>query len=283
MVVNGNASGAGDPERMLAEVVRHLGPAGERADGRVTSSEAELRDALGENGHGRVVLVGGDGTLHSALNLGLPLPEIALVPVGRANNVARALGLPQDVAEAARVAASGTARPLDVLRVETDRRTLYCVEGVSAGIQADARARYHGENSADLRAGVEAFARALRDYHPYPVDLSVDGQPGFVGEAAQIFLSNLPYFAFGFRVDPVAQPDDGLLEAIVMEAASRRRVARLLISAYRGTHLERAGVTLRRAREVLIRSRLPLTGDGQPLEAGCATVSVEQGLLRIAS
>ena len=55
--------------------------------------------------------------------------------------------------------------------------------------------------------------------------LRVDGAPLFDGQAAQVFLSNLPYFGFGFHVDPVADPTDGRLEAIVLRGgdATRRR------------------------------------------------------------
>lgn len=282
MVVNGNASGVTDRERLLAEVIRHVSETGSRAVGRITSSEAEFRDAVDEAAGRRLVLVGGDGMLHSALNLGIPLPEVAFVPVGRANNVARALGLPRDVAGAARVAATASALPLDVLRVESDRGISYCVEGLSAGVHAEARSHYAGENSSDVRAGASAFADALRRYRPYPVELVVDGRPGFLGEAAQVFLSNLPFFAFGFRIDPLARPADGLLEAIVIEARSRLRVARLLVSAYRGTHLRQAGVSVRKAHEAVISGRLPLTGDASPLGSGSAAVTVEQGRLSVA-
>jgi diacylglycerol kinase (ATP) len=283
VVVNGRASKTRDAERLLSEVVGHVSATGARAIGRITPTETAFAEAVEEARGGRVVLVGGDGALHTALNLGIPLPEIAFVPAGRANNVARALGVPRDLGDAARVAATANARPLDVLRVESDTGRMYCVEALSAGVQADARSRYGGENSADLRAGVSALAEALRGYHPYPVDLVVDGRPGFLGEAAQVFLSNMPFYGFGFRVDPLARPADGLLEAIVIEARTPLRVARLLLSAYRGTLLRRVGVTVRRAREAVIRTRLPLTGDASPLGAGPVSVTVEQGLLRVAS
>jgi diacylglycerol kinase family enzyme len=283
VVVNGKASGTPDADRLLSEVMRHVTGAGAHAVGRITASEDALREAVEEAQGSRLVLVGGDGTLHKALNLGMRLPEVALIPAGRANNVVRGLGMPRDVATAARVAATADARPLDVLRVESDRGMLWCVEALSAGIQADARSHYTGENSADLRAGVSALAGTVRRYHPYELDLMIDGRPGFHGQAAQVFLSNLPFFGFGFRVDPLARPADGLLEAIVVEAGSPLRVARLLLSAYRGTLLRRVGVTMRRAQEAVIRSPLPLTGDASPLGAGPASVTVEQGRLQVAS
>lgn len=282
-VVNGSASGVGDARALADVVCAELRAAGARADAVVTRSEPELAEVLAGAGGRRVALVGGDGTLHAAVNQAVDLPDLAIVPVGRANNVARALGVPLDLRGAASVAANALSRPLDVLRVETDAGREWCVEGVSAGLQADARSRYAGENSGDVRGGAQAFASALREFEPYDVALCADGSRAFAGGAAQVFLSNLPYFAFGFRVDPLARPRDGLLEAIVLEAASRIDVARLMWSVYRGRHLGRPGVRVARARDAVLTGPVPLAGDGTPLGTGSATVSVEQGRVRVAA
>jgi diacylglycerol kinase (ATP) len=283
VAVNGNASKSREGDRLLAEVSGELRRHGADVSGRVTASEDDLRDLL-EGAEGRrVVLVGGDGTVHSAVNLGVSLPELALIPAGRANNVARALGVPADIAEAARIAATAPARPLDVLKVGTEGGCRYCVEALSAGLQADARAAYDGENSGDLWAGVRAFAGALRRYQPYAVELQADGTPAYSGPAAQVFLSNLPYFGFGFRVDPVARMGDGKAEAIVLEAGSRADALRMLLSVYRGSHLNGDRGSVRRTSRAQIDTPLPLTCDGTPLGVGSASVRVEQGKLRVAS
>jgi diacylglycerol kinase (ATP) len=281
-VVNGSASGARHAHALLERVTSALADAGARAEGVVTESEAELGRVLGEAEGRRVALVGGDGTLHAAVNQPVELPELAIVPTGRANNVARALGVPLDLRGAASVAANALACPLDVLRVDTPAGREWVVEGLSAGLQADARSRYSGENSADVRGGVQAFASALREYHPFDVALHADSVE-YEGPAAQVFLSNLPYFGFGFRVDPLARPRDGLFEAIVLEAASRIDVARLMWSVYRGRHLGRPGVRVSRARDAVLTGPVPLAADGTPLGTGSATVSLEQGRLRVAA
>ena len=133
------------------------------------------------------------------------------------------------------------------------------------------------------RGGAAALAAAVREFHPYDVALHADGAAAYEGHAAQVFLSNLPYFGFGFHVDPLARPRDGLLEAIVLEAESRIDVARLMWSVYRGRHLERAGVRVARAHDAVLTGPVPLAGDGTPLGTGSATVSVEQGRLRVAA
>src|SRR5918997_1366962 len=70
-----------------------------------------------------------------------------------ANNIARAFDIPGRVADAAELAATAAARPVDLLRVSSGGSCMYCVEALSAGLQADARARYHPHNSSDLREG----------------------------------------------------------------------------------------------------------------------------------
>jgi diacylglycerol kinase (ATP) len=242
-----------------------------------------LWEALLTAGSRRVVLVGGDGSLHSAANAPLEqLPELALVPAGRANNVARALGIPTDRLGAVAVAADAPARRLDALLVETPERRLYAVEAVSAGFHAAARAGYGGENSADLRQGVQALARAVVHYAPYEVRSRVDHVPLGSGEAAQLFVSNFPYFGFGFRIAPGADPRDGRLEAILIEARGRAALLRLLRAAYRGHHIGRPGVRLVTGRRAELTAPLPLVADATPLGTTTATVTVAAGRLRVA-
>jgi diacylglycerol kinase (ATP) len=230
----------------------------------------------------RLVLVGGDGTVHALANLELPeLPPAALLPAGRANNVARALGIPVDWDAAAQLAVRGRATTVDALRVRTPRRTLFAVEGVSAGFHAAARHRYDGTNSADLAAGVRALAVELRAFRPGHVALRVDGAPLFDGAAAQVFLSNLPYFGFGFHVDPLADPSDGRLEAIVLEAATRADVVRMLAAARGGRHLDRPGATWSSGMSAQLERPLPVVADAQPLGVTTVTVTVAAARLRL--
>jgi membrane protein DedA with SNARE-associated domain/diacylglycerol kinase family enzyme len=286
LVVNGHASGIEDPERMADELLAVLEELGADAESAVTYSEPQLWDVLrfaAEFGW-RVVLVGGDGTLHAAANAPLPrLPELALVPAGRANNIARALGIPTEGLEALAVAANASARPLDALRVATPDRFIYALEAVSAGFQAEARADYRAENSADLRQGLRALGRAIWRYRPYDASVRVDGKAIRSTSAAQLFFSNLPFFGFGFEVAPGADPADGRLEAIVLEARGRTRLLRLLAAARRGRHIGRRGVMRMPAKRVKLSEPLPLVADAVPLGTTTATVSVEPGRLRVAS
>src|SRR5215207_1614863 len=286
LVVNGRASGIEDPERAADELLAVLEELGADAESAVTYSEQQLWDVLGfASASGwRVVLVGGDGTLHAAANAPLArLPELALIPAGRANNIARALGIPTDRMRALAVAASAPTTPLDALRVATPDRFIYALEAVSAGFQAEARADYRAENSADLRQGLRALARAVRRFRPYGASVRVDGELIRSTSAAQLFFSNLPFFGFGFEVAPGADPADGRFEAILLEARGRTRLLRLLAATRRGRHIGRRGVSRRRASRVQLTEPLPLVADAVPLGRTTATVSVERGRMRVAT
>jgi diacylglycerol kinase family enzyme len=282
LIVNARASGAGEATEVLARATSALRAAGGRVHARLTADEAELAAAVRGAGDRRLVLVGGDGTVHALANLDLPaLPPAGLLPAGRANNIANALGIPVDWAAAAELAVRGRPAPVDVLQVVTPERTLYAVEGVSGGFHAAARHRYRGENSADLAAGVRALASELAAFRGHHLVLSADGAPMFDGPAAQVFLSNLPLFGFGFRVDPMADPADGRLEAVVLDAQTRRGVVGLLAAAKRGTHIGRVGVSWRRATRARLELPMPLVADAQPLGVTTATVTVDPGRLRL--
>lgn len=101
-------------------------------------------------------------------------------------------------------------------------------------------------------------------------------------DAAQLFLSNLPYFGFGFEVAPGADAADGRLDAILIEARGRPALVRLLAATYRGRHLGRPGVRRRSGRRAVLTEPLPLVADATPLGVTTAIVSVDRGRLRVA-
>ena len=279
VIVNANASGSRRAETLVAAVEAVAEDSGVDAAVVTTASMSELERQLHRGDERRIVLVGGDGSLHAAANLSDSALQLALLPAGRANNIANAMGIPTDPRAAAWLALHGSPQPFDVLRVEVGERVLRVVEGLSAGFQAMARASYTGVNSGDLRAGTRSLLQAITSFHPWHGEVEVDGRKVFGGDVAQIFVSNLPLFGFGFRVDPPADPTDGRLEVITARAGTRHELASLLRHAYRGTHIGRPGVSLQYGQRAVVRGCLPLAGDAEPLGLGDAVVSVEPGAI----
>ena len=195
----------------------------------------------------RIVVAGGDGTVgcaaDAAARAAVPL---GVVPVGTANDFARALDLPTDVTRAAELAATGGRTvALDLGRF--DGRPF--VNAASAGLSPVAARRARGLKRilgpfayavGALRAGLSAT--------PVTARVTVDGEVAFDGRAWQVIVGLTGAFGGGAEVD--ADPADGRFDVVVIEAGSR---ARLVIHGYglRAGRVERqAGVHSARGEQV---------------------------------
>lgn len=279
LVVNGHASGASKTRR-LEHAHSLLVGLGAMVESLVTDGVDQLAEAI--DPERRLVVLGGDGTLHAVANLPGPLPEIALIPAGRANNVARSLGIPTDPYLAGRLALEGRARPLDLLEVEAGGRRYAAVEGVSVGFLAMARAQYESENSADALEALRAGAATLARFQAPELALAWEGG-ALEAPTAQLFAANLPRYGPKLRVAPGADPRDGLMDVVALAAVGRGGLAGMLARLRRGTHLAAAGVRSWRAAELSVATggRSPVIADSTDMGPGPARIAVLPGAVRL--
>jgi diacylglycerol kinase (ATP) len=281
LVANENASGIGGRRETIERAAWFLRQRGAIVQATSTASARELDELVSEEER-RVVLLGGDGTLHGVANVHGPTPEVALLPFGRANNVAHALGVPLDLAHAAALAVNGRSVALDGIAVEAPGVSMRAVEGVSVGFHAEARARYRSVNSADTKAGVAAALGALAHFEPVSVALDVDGDVE-VRRVGQLFVVNFPFFGPRLPVAPAADPTDGTLELVELEAGGRLTLAAQFARLRRGTHLDRKGVRIRSARKVRITTcgRSPIVADTTVLSEGPVELTARPRTIRL--
>lgn len=258
LVANGNASGLSRRPHLVQDSAQLLRSAGARVETRVTTSLEEL-DWLLASAERRVVLLGGDGSVHAAAN-SPARGELAIIPAGGANNIARSIGIPTDLAGAARLAVEGASRAVDAISVTTPTGTRVAVEGISVGFHAIARTRYTAKNSADVAEGIRAGLRAVSGFEAPTIALSLDGASSLV-TVAQLFVANMPLYGPSLRVAP-ADPTDELLDVVAI-AGGRGTLLALAPRLRRGTHLGHAAVSHARARSVKISThgRSPIIAD----------------------
>ena len=281
LVANANASGLNGRRETVDRAASLLRSFGAFVETRWTGSAGELDEFVSEEER-RIVLIGGDGTLHAVANICGHKPEVALLPRGRANNMARALGVPLGLKSAARLAVQGIAHPIDGIAVEALGRTMTALEGVSVGFHAQARALYRGVNSADTAAGVAAAVRAFTHFEPVSLALEIDGESE-VRHVGQLFVVNFPLFGPRLSVAPGADPGDGVLEVVELDAGNRARLARDLVLLKRGTHVGNAGVKIRPARQVRLApdGRSPVVADTTVLSPGPVELAVRRRAVQV--
>lgn len=216
------------------------------------------QDALG--GLDALVVVGGDGMVHTGVNLvaGTATP-LGIVPAGTGNDVARALDLPlADPAAAtdrAVAALTGSAvRVVDAVRVTGDDG-LPCrwFAGVlGAGFDAVVNERANGWSWPRGRARYTlAVARELPVFRQRRYTVELDGAAWEVS-AMLVAVANAASYGGGMRVAPHAVMDDGLLDVVVAGPISRTVFVRVFPSVFSGGHLDHPAVTVRRARRVRV-------------------------------
>jgi diacylglycerol kinase (ATP) len=282
LMANGSASRVGRSREALEDVRRSLTSRGVRVETHRTESLAELAAVWPAFEGRRVVLFGGDGTVHAAANLGPGPSELAIVPAGRANNIARALRIPLDFRAAAELAVEGRRRLVDLISATAPGRSRLVVEGVSVGLHARARASYQAPNSADVVAAVRSGLRAARSFDGVTLSLSSDGVPEVL-TLGQLFVANLPLFAFGLRVAPDARPNDGLLDVVALPWAGRARIIPMVARLRRGTHVNRPGTRTWTAARIRVATdgRSPLIADTTNLGRGPVTLEVVPSALAV--
>ena len=279
LVVNARArSGSGD---LPARAERALRAAGATVDVERTEDESAFAAVCARAGARRVVLLGGDGTVHAAANTGVAA-DFALLPGGMANNVARALRIPRDLDAAARLAVTGSPRGVDVIAASAGGVTRFVVEGLSIGLHAVARTQYRAANSDALLDGVRSAVWGIRRFSGATAELRLDGADAVSVGLGQLFVANLPYFAFGLRVAPMALADDGAFDVVALPPAARRAVPAQVVRLWRGRHVGRAGVRVWRARSAeLVPHGSPVIADTVELPPGPVRLEARPGALRL--
>jgi len=234
---------------------------------------------------GMVIVVGGDGTIHEALNglVGSPV-RLALIPTGTANDLASYFGLPGDIEKASEVIQRGNFQPTDVIQVN-DR---YYITAGGVGFPSDVAAlanrikrnswfgRLLARSLASKLYIVSAtwaiFARAK-----HTVTRVRSAGRDLASDILSLTVSNQPLLGGKFRISPGAVNDDGRADVcLIPNSKSALGVLVVILKVLFGRHVNSASVRTWRADRLEIEAERPLTflGDGE-LELTAAKFTIQ--------
>jgi diacylglycerol kinase (ATP) len=217
------------------------------------------REAL-RAGYDCVVAAGGDGTVHAVVNGLAPdfgRARLAVLPLGTGNDLRRTLAVPDDPLEALAVLDAGRERRIDLIRVETPKQTCYAVNTASGGFSGQLEEVLTDELKAAWGplAYLRGAAAVLPDLTGYRTTLRFDDGPSEPVEALNVIVANGRYAAKGWPVAPRADPEDGLLDVVVVRYAPLLDLAGVAARLLAGDYLNGEGVLHRRARRVRVESQ----------------------------
>jgi diacylglycerol kinase (ATP) len=227
------------------------------------------------------IVAGGDGSLclaaPSLVETGLTL---GILPTGTANDLARTLGIPPDLEQAADIILAGHRRRIDLGSV--NGKPFFNV--ASIGLSTDL-AR---ELSSDLKlrwgrlgyavAAVRALARARR----FTAWVSENGT-SLRTRTMQIAVGNGRFYGGGTIVAAHAAIDDGHLDLYSLEMRTVWKLALMLGSFRSGEHGAWSEVTTLRGTEFEIRTSRPrpVNADGEIITATPAVFRVHPGAVEV--
>lgn len=238
--------------------------------------ELDRCDAAVDTSPDRIAVAGGDGSIacaaEAAGRAGVPL---AVIPVGTANDFARAVGIPQEPEPAIELAVDGSrTRRLDLGMAGEDRPF---VNAVSAGLSPAAARNAHGLKGllGPLAYAVGALRAGLTTA-PVRCEVRCDGETLFSGNAWQVTVGLTGAFGGGAEVD--ADPRDGLLDVVVIEARSRLRLIAHAYGMRAGSIEGQRGVVTGSGREVEVVTHggTGFNVDGELVEAERLRLSLRQ-------
>jgi YegS/Rv2252/BmrU family lipid kinase len=270
------AAGGGKAARLAPQAERTLRSHGlevRRVDTRDLQHARELAVSAARAGE-RVVVLSGDGAIGVVAEALREVPGAVLgvLPGGRGNDRARALGLSQEIEQACATITAGVVRPMDLGEVlgGTGEPARSFVGIASAGFDSDAN-RIANEAPSWLGNLVYAYGalRALLAWRPARFEIELD-PPGerrsFL--AYTVGACNSRSYGGGMRAAPDALLDDGLLEVVVLENVGKLAfLTKILPRVFSGEHVREPCVHMFRAREVSIEADRPFTmyADGDPI------------------
>jgi YegS/Rv2252/BmrU family lipid kinase len=236
-------------------------------------------------GHRFIVVGGGDGTVSSLVSLfaGTDL-VLGLLPLGTANNFARANRIPLNLAGAVRVLAEGRVASVDLGHVDFGHAGGSAfTNAVSIGLTSSIhRGAPDGVKRSLGRAGYLMVALArFRSSEPFAARLVLDGREVAV-RALDIRVANGPYHG-GFPALPEASLDSADLVVRVIEGPSPWVLGRVWMRIVLGRPVDPSLVRIFHARTIALTAEPEqfVSVDGEVVAQTPARITVLPGALRL--
>ena len=226
-------------------------------------------------GADRIVVAGGDGSVHEAVNgiMRAARPaRLGVIPTGTGNDFAKACAIPLDWEHAARlltgrIGTNTTWRCVDIGRIN-DR---YFANGAGIGFDAKVTqvARSYRWPIGDLVYLVAIFRCMVDGIATPDVTISTD-ELQWCGPVTLANISNGAWIGGMFHIAPMADNSDGQLELLVVAPVSRLRILSLLPKLIRGNHTGEREISHASVRRIRIEASAPVPShfDGEvgPME-----------------
>jgi len=267
MVILNPVAGKGKVQKTYQIIKSELEKRGITSAYELSSKKGEIKRLsfkCVERGYERVIICGGDGTVHEVMQ-GLVNTDVVLgiIPLGTGNDLGRTLGIKKDIPFACSVIEKGQEKRIDVARVNGDN----FFAGVGA-MGFDSEVAALAEQFKSFAPGILIYILAilakLLTYKFKRLKLRFNDEE-YNGEVLLAAFGNSRFYGGGIKITPQAKIDDGILDLCVIKRLSKLKLLFFLPTVYKGNHIHFPEVNLYRAKKIAVESDtlLNLYGDGE--------------------
>jgi YegS/Rv2252/BmrU family lipid kinase len=241
-----------------------------------------------EDGAAMVIAAGGDGTVQEVVNGlmqarldGAHRPVLGVLPVGRGNDFAFSLAIPQELPAAVGVLTRGMVRKVDLghLAGGDYPEGRYFVNGVGMGF--DAVVDFEAAKIKWLKGAASYLLAVLRTtflYAKAPVyEIEIDGESR-TAPFLLVSVMNGRRLGGSFYMAPEGNPADGLLDLCLAGQVKQAAILPLAARFLNGTQGQHPAVSTTRARKVSVRAvtgTIPAHADGEVICTAGQQLSIE--------
>lgn len=282
VILNGKKAGLGSVRSAILRA-RDEGP----VDVRVTWEAGDIARFVSEavaEGCSRLVVGGGDGSVKEIADALLRCradkrPELAILPLGTANDFATACGIPADPSAALELASRGQVRAIDAVRANDE----YFINVASGGFGAQVTANTPVGLKNFLGGGAYTLAGVVQalGFEPYDGQVRIPGDT-VLGKMVIGAVCNGRQSGGGQQLAPDARINDGLLDVVGLSdfppGCAKQVLAELRNRESGGTYVKRYRVPwVEWESEV----EIPINLDGEPIKEKVIRFEVQPKVLQL--
>lgn len=295
-VIVNPAAGAGKTARLWPLIMELFKGQGLRFEHDVTEAPGhaiELARVAAQDGYNMVVSVGGDGTineivngLYASGNIGGAL--LGIVSTGTGSDYIRTIGVPRRYEDACRNFLQPKKLMVDLGIVQyssngnKEERLFVNFAGMGFDAEIVRRTTQQYKALGSLPSYLLGLLTTLVSYRNRDITLVIDGE-AVDTRVCTVVMNNGRYGGGGMFTAPDASINDGYLDVMIVGDLSKPDLLRSLPRIYKGTHLTHPKVTMKKAKEIEVRSKQPmqLQADGELLGQVPARFSILPSALKV--
>ena len=288
LIANPGAGSVNEAATRLAQVTSYLLEDGLKVDVALAHPKRQAipiaRRAV-KDGYDVVIGMGGDGTLGAVIRgIAGSKVRLGIIAAGTENDIAKSLGIPDDLKEACALIASGHTRRLDLGQVSTRKRDKFHFFMMTAiGLTATIFPLIKGIPNHDYSSVKDALMTFLKFKSKPTVYLTLDDESKIEVETMLVTIANIPLTGMKNLVAPDASMEDGLLDIAVYPGFSKAQVLDYFARTANQDSVPDGTIQRYRAKKIKVKTspKLDIAAEGVLIGKGTAWINVLPGALRV--